>query len=607
MNSYIEGQLADQRRLKDQQFQDKHDEIQGKIENLHNQLDAVPKDQRNTPDYLKMQDQLAQAIQDRNAHWKSVDQPNALSKFGKMLGKDLRFKKQEAPVPVAPPVYGQPTIQTPASQGESVTLSGQPAQPASDGVDVVDGHLKATRDPGSPALPASTVSLGGSEAGPSIPTGPAYKVQGPQTPAQMKAAAEAAQLVAAAPLSPEQKATQEGSSLGAKDLAYYQAEMKNFKTLNPNATPEDQHTYLNSLLMSPVKTQNYKPDVQALTLSDGTTISAQWDPTGKKWSYLNNDEIPATLLAGAKITPKPVAKKGLKFDTNTGQVVDQDSGTRYNEGDPNNPPEVAAMFKGSNDFAKKKQDFQMKLAQIRAASYGQARQMAPLSVLDTANGNTPTYMPYTEMIKNPGRYMPAGEADKALAKENLMQDIMGTSSLTRQAIVNLKEDFPEEMKVKIALAMRADDPHAALDQLIASGALGSLTNDQQDFLIATRQLSENAMAMRTILGAGQGSEDMRDAIRQTLPGLLTPDRSMALRQLDAFDKTIARLHRGVPKVQLRTDLGDGSTPQAGGNTTPKSKGRRSIKGAMMLPENKGKTEAEVTKHLTDLGYTPVKP
>jgi hypothetical protein len=27
----------------------------------------------------------------------------------------------------------------------------------------------------------------------------------------------------------------------------------------------------------------------------------------------------------------------------------------------------------------------------------------------------------------------------------------------------------------------------------------------------------------------------------------------------------------------------------------------------MLPENKGKTEAEVTKHLTDLGYTPVKP
>jgi hypothetical protein len=63
------------------------------IENLHDQLTAVPKDQRNTPDYLKMQDQLAQAIQDRNAHWKSVDQPNALSKFGKDAWQGLTFQK----------------------------------------------------------------------------------------------------------------------------------------------------------------------------------------------------------------------------------------------------------------------------------------------------------------------------------------------------------------------------------------------------------------------------------------------------------------------------------------------------------------------------------
>ena len=109
---------AHKQALSDAQFQEKHNEIQGMIENLARNLLRFPKITRNTPDYLKMQDQLAQAIQDRNAHWKSVDQPNALIKFGKMLGKDLRFKKQEAPVPVAPPVYGQPTIQTPASQGE---------------------------------------------------------------------------------------------------------------------------------------------------------------------------------------------------------------------------------------------------------------------------------------------------------------------------------------------------------------------------------------------------------------------------------------------------------------------------------------------------------
>jgi hypothetical protein len=206
----MEQRRAHKQALSDQQFQEKHDEIQGMIENLHNQLDAVPKEERNTPDYLKMQDQLAQAIQDRNAHWKSVDQPNALSKFGKMLGKDLRFKKQEAPTPVAPPVYGQPTMDV---NGEKV------------------------------------------------PTGPAYKVQGPQTPAQMKAAAEAAQLVASGPVSPEQQGTQRGQGQAAEDLAEFQGKMKLYdqnhpEGAGPNATPEGKQArqgYANDLLMNGIK------------------------------------------------------------------------------------------------------------------------------------------------------------------------------------------------------------------------------------------------------------------------------------------------------------------------------------------------------------------
>jgi hypothetical protein len=193
-----------------------------------------------------------------------------------------------------------------------------------------------------------------------------------------------------------------------------------------------------------------------------------------------------------------------------------------------------------------------------------------------------------------------------------MQDISGTSKLTRDAINNLSEDFPADMKVKIALAMRADDPHAALDQLLASGALGSLTPDQQDFLIATRQLSENAMAMRSILGAGQGSEDMRNAIRETLPTLLSPDRAYALRQLDAFDKTIARLHRGVPNVPLneRPFPAGGAAPKAGAPGAPTgSKGGRSIAQAMKYWQQKGqpKTEPWVIQDLQKHGYIPVRP
>lgn len=300
---------------------------------------------------------------------------------------------------------------------------------------------------------------------------------------------------------------------------------------------------------------------QNIVLADGRTITAQMDSKSGRWLDLNQDPIPRELLAGALLA-KP--KKGLKWDAATGEVIDQDSGKRYASA-KDAPPEVAAMFSGAASLEARKQQFALKLASTRGAGYNLTK---PLPVFDSANGNAPTYMTFGEMQKSPGRYVPAGPGAKAIASENLMQDIQGTSKLTRDAIVGLREDFPEEMKLKIAAAMRADDPHASLDQLIASGAVGSLTPDQQDFLIATRQLAENAMAMRQILGAGQGSEDMRDAIRQTLPGLLSPDRSFALRQLAAFDATVARLHRGVPKVKLNEPGAGGSAPPPGAEVIP---------------------------------------
>jgi hypothetical protein len=142
--------------MSDAQFQDKHDEIQGMIDNLGTKLASTPEDARNTTDYLKMKDQLAQALQTRDEHWKQhAENPSALLRLVKMVGKDLHFPQKPASPAVAPPTYIQPSWN-------------------------IDGEK--------------------------VPTGPAYKVQGPQTPEQMKTAKEAEQLIAAAPLSPDQDA-----------------------------------------------------------------------------------------------------------------------------------------------------------------------------------------------------------------------------------------------------------------------------------------------------------------------------------------------------------------------------------------------------------------
>lgn len=179
-------------------------------------------------------------------------------------------------------------------------------------------------------------------------------------------------------------------------------------------------------------------------------------------------------------------------------------------------------------------------------------------MLDTANQNSPVMLTPADINaanqREPGRYVPTGPSIPALRQTSLLEDIRGNVQQTRDSL-NAMPDFDVMDKAKIALALRSRDPRSAISSLIASGAMGTLTPPQQDYLINVTNLIENAMAMRTVLGAGQGSEDLRNAIQAVIPGPTTPSREYAQKQLNTFEKTLNRLERGVPTVPLRTNTG----------------------------------------------------
>jgi hypothetical protein len=190
-------------------------------------------------------------------------------------------------------------------------------------------------------------------------------------------------------------------------------------------------------------------------------------------------------------------------------------------------------------------------------------------MLDTQNGNSPAFLNAADINtankQQPGRYMPAGPAAPALQKTALIEDIRGNVQAVRGNLQAMP-DFNGMDKAKIALALRSRDPRGSISALISGGAAGALNPAQQDYLVNTALLIENAMAMRSVLGAGQGSEDLRSAIQATIPGPTTPNREYALKQLGQFEKVLNRLERGVPKVQLRNDVGAGQGGgQRGGN------------------------------------------
>lgn len=174
----------------------------------------------------------------------------------------------------------------------------------------------------------------------------------------------------------------------------------------------------------------------------------------------------------------------------------------------------------------------------------------PIEIFD-AQTQQAGYVPAAEAYKNPGRYIPLSAADKARTKLALIEDIRGSINQTVGSINSMKTPFNVQTRAKLAVALA--DPAMTATQLLQSIPRGALTDEQSHYIIDIFALRENAMAMRSVLGAGQGSEDLRRAILSTLPGAGTPNKRFAILQLQRFEKTLDRLKRGVLLVPLNQE------------------------------------------------------
>lgn len=137
----------------------------------------------------------------------------------------------------------------------------------------------------------------------------------------------------------------------------------------------------------------------------------------------------------------------------------------------------------------------------------------------------------------------ASTAPQAMGRQALINDIRGGIQTTKQAAEKLDKSFDAGSRALLAAGLA--DPTTTSMQFFQSIPRGSLTEAQENYIIQLFQLREQAMAMRSVLGAGQGSEDLRRAILSTIPGPGTPSASYALKQLDAFERVLGRLEKGV--------------------------------------------------------------
>ena len=235
------------------------------------------------------------------------------------------------------------------------------------------------------------------------------------------------------------------------------------------------------------------------------------------------------------------------------------------------------------------------------AMMGGTFRLAP-AMLDTAHGNAPITMNVDQLneanAREPGRYIPAGVGEKALGRTALIEDIRGNINSVRDVLKDPNmPSFSAGQRAKLAIVLGGGEK-GPIDAMTTGAFMDSLAPAQQDYVIHLSQLVENAMAMRSVLGAGQGSEQLRDAIRRTIPTAANPNPQYSMKQLDAFEAVLNRLEKGVPKVALGSHGGE----QEGGGGTGLGV---NLKDAMALPQNKGKSEADVRKDIEAHGHRVV--
>lgn len=219
------------------------------------------------------------------------------------------------------------------------------------------------------------------------------------------------------------------------------------------------------------------------------------------------------------------------------------------------PPDAAKFPGGQDDpaFAAASKEWGIKAETIKnrmAAAAGSARGAAfnmtrPGAYVDT-EGNLITATA-GDAIKN--GFTPAAPTFNVMSKHAQFSEMQTGMDSLRASVQNLDQDFSPEQRAKLQLAMRTPDEGISRNIFDSVAGSGNLTDKQQDYVIALKQMDERILAMRGVAGIGNsGSDSTRQAMVATLPNVKTPSKAYAIKQLDAVQNQMSALFRGVAKL-----------------------------------------------------------
>jgi len=178
-----------------------------------------------------------------------------------------------------------------------------------------------------------------------------------------------------------------------------------------------------------------------------------------------------------------------------------------------------------------------------------------------------------EMAKNPSLYGGASEQEKISARDSVHESLNTNFKALGDSLDKLPNGLDTETQVLLKKALSEDNP-GLIDTLLVNEVKANASDELLQYITNIKLMQEDVMTLRSVGGMGAGSDSMRHAMVQTIPGAGTGSVREAKMQIAGAKRTSDALFSRRPQSKL---------PVSGGGDE-KSKG----------DDSKSKTEIQFT-------------
>ena len=177
-----------------------------------------------------------------------------------------------------------------------------------------------------------------------------------------------------------------------------------------------------------------------------------------------------------------------------------------------------------------------------------------------------------EMAKNPSLYGGASEQEKISARDSVHESLNTNFKALSDSLDKLPNGLDTETQALVKKALNEDNP-GMIDTLLVNKVKANASDEVLQYLTNIKLMQEDVMTLRSVGGMGAGSDAMRHAMVQTVPGAGTGSVREAKMQIAGAKRTSDALFSRRPQSKL-PDAGGGDmeTQTYNGATYQRKKG-----------------------------------